>query len=142
MERHFNGHCHRHCKRDDSADDVDRVVALFDAAEVRVGRRWGSGRRGGCIGPHRGMVVVADVLVQSSSAVRTAKPIMAGAAAVDEVILGAVKGDVILPHDIIITDTHPLPPVCEEAELPAPLRKGPSVQQSLHSLAALSEAAA
>lgn len=71
--------------------------------EVRVGLVAGAGGDGVLrLGPDRGDVVVAGLLVQPAPLVLAAEPVVAGPAAVDVAALGAVERSVKLPHDVIV----------------------------------------
>lgn len=48
------------------------------------------------------LVVVARVLVQPAPPVLTAEAVVAGAAAVDVAVLGAVERAVEVPHDVVV----------------------------------------
>lgn len=108
MESHLYGHCHSNSEGDDSPDHVNGVVALLlqaDGTRARAGVRGGWGG-GGDLGPDRRVVVVALVLVQSPVVVVTAEAVVTCATAIDEVILCAVEGEVILAHHIIVTSAQ------------------------------------
>ena len=87
-----------------SFSGLSPAVLQRERLEVRVGLVPG-GRGGGDlrVGPHRGLVVVAGLLVQPAPLVLAAEAVVAGAAAVDVASFGAVEGGVEVAHDVIVT---------------------------------------
>lgn len=58
------------------------------------------------VGPHRGLVVGAGVLVQSVPLVLAAEPVVAGTTAVYVAALGAVERAVKVSHNIEVTSVE------------------------------------